>query len=109
ELTFIGRLLRNRWRFFACRLGIVRAFSRQSSWNWRFNEGLSSADFLRFGTSAGAKNGRQKNAGASPGKNHFAVANATFVTPASLQVLSTFTTFLYAPASSPRITTAWSG
>src|SRR5581483_5531165 len=39
---------------------------------------------------------------------HFAVANATLVIPASVQMFSTLIMFLYAPASSPRMTTACS-
>src|SRR5882724_10486 len=53
------------------------------------------------------KQHRQPQNCASPAF-HFAVAKATLVIPASVQIFNTSTIFLYAPASSPRITTACS-
>src|SRR5262245_10477024 len=93
-----------------CVDGIV---CRERAPNRRFIHRTSPAHFrlrLSNGDARGRKQHRQsKETGCAAGDIHLAVAKATLVIPASVQVFSTPTMFLYAPASSPRITTACSG
>src|SRR5947208_3973710 len=97
ELTFVGRLFldRRRFGFLLRRRRLIRRYCTRSRC---FIDRLGTANF-RCPLRGRAGTQRQKqpcgqDASRGPREPHFAVANATLVTPACVQTLSTETMFL---------------